>query len=185
MSLADRAAAPGQARPPNWADRVAGGLERVLDVVLGTMLLVIAVSIIWQVIGRYVFDKAPSWSEEVARQVMVWIALLGAGATLRSGNHITVLALLDRLPPRAERVVLAIRDALVALIAVVICVYGYDFAQLNDFQDSAALEIPMSIVYSGLWIGGGLLIVMLALCRLGNWGDWTRPRNDPHAGEIL
>jgi len=158
----------------NWADRLATGIERVLDVVLGLMLLVMTSAVVWQVFGRYVLDKAPSWSEELARYLVIWMTMLGASAVLRSGGHITITALLDALPRNLARAVVLVRDLLLLLCALVLVWFGYQFAEINGFQSSAAFEVPMSYVYGSLWVGAALLIVMLGLSRLGRRGDWTR-----------
>jgi TRAP-type C4-dicarboxylate transport system permease small subunit len=41
------------------------------------------------------------------------------------------------------------------------------FALLNAEQDSAALEIPMSIPYSAMAVGAVLMALVLTLARLG------------------
>ena len=63
-----------------------------------------------QVFARYVLERAPSWSEELAGFLMVWLTMLGAAAVLRGGGHISVTVLTDRLPPRLLRIALALRD---------------------------------------------------------------------------
>lgn len=162
-------------KPPGWAERVAAAIELGLNLVLAAMLLVMTASVVWQVFGRYVLDNAPSWSEEVARYLMAWITMIGSAAVLRSGGHITVTVLVDRLQAGTRRAVLLVRDLAVVLAAGVMAWYGYEFAELNAFQDSAALEIPMSVTYAALWIGPALLLLVLLLIRLGRSSDWTSP----------
>ena len=48
-----------------WAVRI----EKTLDILLGLMLLALALSLFYQVFGRYVIGKAPGWTEEVARML--------------------------------------------------------------------------------------------------------------------
>jgi TRAP-type C4-dicarboxylate transport system permease small subunit len=157
------------------ADRIADAIERGLNLILAAMLLVMTVSVIWQVFGRYVVGRAPGWSEEVARYLMVWITMIGSAAVLRTGGHITVTVLVDRLHAGTRRIVLLVRDLAVVIAAGVMVWYGYEFAELNSFQDSAALEIPMSVTYAALWIGPALVLLVLLLIRLGRRSDWTSP----------
>ena len=65
-------------------------IERLLDVVLGLMLLTLALALFYQVFGRYVIGRAPAWTEEVARMLVAWMAMLGTGACLRNGGHVAV-----------------------------------------------------------------------------------------------
>jgi hypothetical protein len=72
-------------------------LEKLLDTVLGLMLLAVALALFYQVFGRYVIGRAPGWTEEVARMLVAWMAMLGAAACLRGGGHIAVGALVNAL----------------------------------------------------------------------------------------
>ena len=126
-----------------WAVRI----ERSLDVILGLMLLALALALFYQVFGRYVIGRAPSWTEEVARMLVAWMAMLGTGACLRDGGHVAVGVLVNSVAPRVRA--------------------GLRFAMLNADQESAALEIPMSIPYSAMAVGAVLLALVLSLARLG------------------
>lgn len=156
-----------EVRPPNsmiaWAMRI----ERVLDVILGIMLLVLVLALFYQVFGRYVIGRAPGWTEEVARMLVAWMAMLGTGACLRNGGHIAVGVLVNSVPPRLRLVLLAVRDVAVMATAGVMAWAGVRFAMLNADQESAALEIPMSIPYSAMAVGAVLMALVLALSRLG------------------
>lgn len=148
------------------ADRTATALERLLDALVGAMILVMTVAIIWQVFARYVLDAAPGWSEELSRYLMMWVTLLGGAAVLRSGGHISVTALFDWLPRRMHPALLALRDlAMVAALATLFW-YGWGYAAINAVQESAAMEIRKSIIYTALPLGAALTMLMLVLARL-------------------
>ena len=145
---------------------IARGIERTLDLLLGSAIAVMVGSMIWQVIGRYVFNKAPGWSEELARFMMLWLTMLGSAAAVRSGGHLSVTALVDGLGPRALSVVLAFRDAVMVGACGLLAWQGLLFAQLNGAQESAAMEIPMTVPYAAMPAGAALIIVMVVLSRL-------------------
>lgn len=156
-----------EVRPPNAAIAWAMRIERTLDAILGLMLLAVALILFYQVFGRYVIGRAPAWTEEVSRMLVAWMAMLGTGACLRNGGHISVGALVNAVPPRIRVVLLAVRDLLVMATAGVMAWAGVRFAMLNADQDSAALEIPMAIPYSAMAVGAALLALVLTLARLG------------------
>ena len=160
---------------------LARGIERTLDALLGGGIAVMVVSMVWQVIGRYVFSRAPGWSEELARFLMLWITMLGSAAALRGGGHLAVTSLVDGLPARALRVVLALRDAATVAAAGLLVWYGFEFAQLNGAQESAAMEIPMTVPYAALPAGGALIVVMVALARWLDGGYATQPSGEGSA----
>ena len=152
---------------PHWAIAWAMRLEKLLDTVLGLMLLVVALVLFYQVFGRYVIGRAPGWTEEVARMLVAWMAMLGAAACLRGGGHIAVGALVNAMPSGVRTVLLGGRDLAILATAGVLGWAGARFATLNGSQDSAALEIPMSIPYSAMGVGAVLLALMLILARMG------------------
>lgn len=148
------------------AARAAAALERLLDVLVGAMILVMAATIVWQVFARYVLDAAPGWSEELARFLMIWVTLLGGAAVLRGGGHIAVTALLDWVPTRFHGAVLALRDIALLVALIVLVRYGWDYAALNAVQESAALEVPKSVIYAALPLGAVLTMTLLVLARI-------------------
>jgi len=154
-------------RPPHAAIAWAMRIERSLDVILGLMLLAVTLALFYQVFGRYVIGRAPAWTEEVARMLVAWMAMLGTGACLREGGHVAVGALVNSVPPRVRWVLLALRDVAVIATAGVMAWAGVRFAMLNAGQDSAALEIPMTIPYAAMAVGAVLMALVLTLARLG------------------
>lgn len=152
--------------PPPRAARLAARLESLLDGLMAVALVVMLASMLYQVFGRYVLDHAPSWAEELARYLMVWMTMLGSAAVLRGAGHISVTTLVDSLPPAALAVVLALRDAALVATSGVLAWWGVQFAQMNGVQESAAMEIPMSIPYAALPAGAVLIILMVLLARL-------------------
>lgn len=141
-------------------------IERLLDGLLAIGILVMAVSMAWQVIGRYAFGRAPGWSEELCRFLMLWVTMLGSAAVLRRGGHLTVTALLDVLPGPARTFLLALRDALMVGVCSLLAWQGWLFAELNGAQDSAAMEIAMTWPYAAIPVGGTLILVMVMAARL-------------------
>ncbi|OHZ01617.1 TRAP transporter small permease [Salinicola sp. MIT1003] len=150
-------------------------IRYLLDIVLGSMMFVMCVVMAWQVFARYVLGDASSWSAEVARSLMVWMAMVGSAAVIQRGGHVTVTVLLDRLPLTIKGGILVIRDLIMLIILGVMFFYGLSFAEMNAIQLSAALEISMAWIYASLWVGSALMAVVLVLIRLERRApDWTR-----------
>ncbi|MEX0760040.1 MAG: TRAP transporter small permease [Tistlia sp.] len=147
--------------------RVADAIERLLDAILLLAISVMVVAICWQVFGRYVLNHSPVWTEEVARFLMAWIALLGSAAVLRRRGHIAVTFVVDLLPRPVALAVGLIRDLLILVMACALGWYGYGFAVIGGRRDSAALEIPMFYPYLAIPVGATFIAVLLVLARAG------------------
>src|SRR5690606_5872286 len=57
---------------------------------------------------RYLTNFSIPWAEEVARYMMVWMTLIGAGLTLRYGGHVAISNVMEMLSPRAQRLLRAL-----------------------------------------------------------------------------
>lgn len=148
------------------AARLCAAIERALDALIAVALVVMVAAMVHQVFGRYVLGRAPSWSEELARFLMVWLTMLGSAAVLRGGSHIAVTVLTDRLPRPLLRLALAARDTIVVATCGTLVWWGLAFARLNGAQESAALEIPMTVPYVALPAGMTLIVLMVFFARL-------------------
>ncbi|MEX2518064.1 MAG: TRAP transporter small permease [Paracoccaceae bacterium] len=146
---------------------LARAIERALDVFLLIAISMMLVSICIQVAGRYLFGYAPSWTEEVARFLVIWVTMVGSAVMLRRGGHIAVTVAVDALPRRLGLAVGWLRDALILIMAGALAYYGYMFAVIGGRRDSAALEIPMYYPYLAIPVGAALIALLLTLSRAG------------------
>ena len=154
-------------------------LERLLDVLMAVALAVMVTTISYQVFGRYVLGKAPSWTEELTRFLLIWMTMLGSAASLRHGGHITVTFLVEMLNPFWQAIFLIIRDVFLVAAAGIFMYFGTRFAMLNGAQESAALEIQMMIPYAALPVCGLLILLLVGITR------WARSPINVAQGEFI
>jgi TRAP-type C4-dicarboxylate transport system permease small subunit len=64
--------------------------------VLGLVLLIAAV--LYQVIGRYVFNDTPTWAESGAVLLVLYVTMLGMAVGVRDAGHIGLESLLVLVP---------------------------------------------------------------------------------------
>lgn len=136
-------------------------LERVVAALLAT----IAALVVYQVVARYALGRPPSWTEELARYLQVWLVLLASPICLRRGLHLAVDYLTPGLPPRAKRVVRSLNHLLVGLFGVVLTVFGVRMLPVASLQVSPALGISMFWPYLAVPTSG-LLITLVAAALL-------------------
>lgn len=141
-------------------------VERVLDKVLIALFLTMVVAIVWQVVARYVFSAPTIWSEELARFLMVWVAMLGSAYVLEHGDHIAVTVFVDIMPEPVQRVLEWVRDLIVIAMAGGLAYYGYGFAVSGGRRVSTGLGLPMSYAYAAIPIGAVLIAFFLLARRL-------------------
>lgn len=92
-------------------------LGRIWGWAAGLPLAVLVVVTIVAVFMRYVVNAPLQWTEEVSGLLMIWIVMVGAIATERDGQHLTIPMLTDALP---RRLAAGIEVAINALSIVVL-----------------------------------------------------------------
>lgn len=139
-------------------------------VVSGAMFFVLFL----QVISRYVFNAAFSWSEELALILFVWSIYLGACAAIRKHQHLRLEIVIDKLKPKARLVIDLIGNFVFASFNVIIMfgVIPIVMRMFNAGTSTAVLAIPKWINYAMLPTMFTLMIFRLmqdSIIRVGEY----------------
>lgn len=140
-------------------------LRSLLMLLMGVMVLVVS----WQVVSRYLLASPSSWTEEVARFLLIWIGMLGAAYAFRTRMHIGLDLLPNGLTGVSSRRLHGFTQGVIILFALTVLVAGGGNLVLLTWelrQTSAALELPIAVVYSVIPLTG-VLIVLYALAAFG------------------
>jgi TRAP-type transport system small permease protein len=151
------------AGPVRLFDRVENWLAAAIRFALGGVLAVMVVVVTYQVFSRF-HGLLPFWggTEEIARGLFVWLVMLGASLAVRSREHFIVDVLPNATPPVVQRT-LHIAVALVVLtVALVLVVYGWDFAVSGFKRRSLVTHLPAVWSYSAI-VTGAVLMTVFAL----------------------
>ena len=85
--------------------------------VVGLVLLIMAV--LYQVIGRYVFNDSPTWAESGAVLLVLYVTMLGMAVGVRDAGHIGLESLLVLAPENVRLKMELLIHGLVLLFGVV------------------------------------------------------------------
>lgn len=151
---------------PPWHRRVRSRIDTVLGTLIAVLLATMVVDVLWQVVSRDVLGAPSPWSEELARYLLVWLTLFGAAYAVGQQRHLAI----DWLPGRAtgkRRLRLAmLSHFMVALFALIVLVVGGgSLAGLVHRlgQHSAALGLPLALLYAALPLSGLLTMAYAGL----------------------
>ncbi|WP_427184587.1 TRAP transporter small permease [Bordetella bronchialis] len=81
--------------------------------VAGLVCLIAAVG--FQIFGRHVLNRTPTWAESIAMLLVLYVTMLGAAVGVRDAGHIGFESLLEALPPAGKRRMEIFIHALVCL----------------------------------------------------------------------
>lgn len=132
-------------------------VDRGLGIVLISLMGIAVINVLWQVFSRFVMGNPSSFTQELARFLLIWIGVLGAGYGVGQHDHLA-LELLPEYLERPARTWLQIGiQSFIALFAIGVLIGGglrLVYIQLSLGQASASLEIPFGYVYLALPLSG-------------------------------
>ncbi|WP_276754901.1 TRAP transporter small permease [Pseudoalteromonas marina] len=136
-------------------------IDKFLRVLLAIMLTLLVIDVTWQVLTRFVLPQPSSFTEEVARFLLIWISLLGGAYAYREHSHLGFDLIVRNLTASKARNVFKFCCFLVAVFAItVLIIGGSNLVHLTWTlgQHSAVLNVPMAGVYLVLPLSGLLFL---------------------------
>ena len=127
-----------------------------------TALVLISAVIPWAVFTRYVLNSAASWPEPLAILLTIVLTFIGAAAGYRLNLHMNVSYFADRLPPHGRWLVDLVVQALMAMIATFMIVWGERLVEVtwhNTIADFPFLSV--GVTYLPIPIGGLCLLLFI------------------------
>ena len=136
-------------------------IDKILGNFLAILMGIMTIDVLWGVFTRYAMGSQASWTEELARFLLIWIGILGAAYAAGKDMHLAIDLLRPRLNNSGQKRLYLLISSLIIIFAFVVMVVGgirliYITQVLG--QLSPALRIPMAVVYSVVPLSGLLVI---------------------------
>lgn len=140
-------------------------LLRAIEFLLVAIFSLLVLDVLGQVFGRYVLNQSFSFTEEFARFALIWLTILGAAYLNGRREHLSMDYWLNKLSPENRKRRLKIIELMMAVFALVVMVVGGGnlvYTTLRLGQRSAAMQVPLGLVYAIVPVSG-LLIVFFSI----------------------
>lgn len=151
-------------------------LRRTIDKVLAWLVIglmgLAVLNVLWQVVTRWVLQDPSSYTEELARYLLIWVGLLGAAYAAGQKLHLAIELLPSKLSERGRNVLELAIEGCVFLFAFAVMVVGglrLVTLTLRFEQVSAALGVPLGYVYLAIPLSGLLIMFYAAGDILERW----------------
>jgi TRAP-type C4-dicarboxylate transport system permease small subunit len=140
-------------------------LRKKVDKILGYALILImgimVINVLWQVFTRFIVGIPSSFTDELARYLMIWLGILGAAYVSGQNMHVAI----DVLPLRAsaktqKKLKLIVYIMIIAFAVLAMVMGGLRLVYITYVLDqhSPALQIPLAAVYFAIPLSGALII---------------------------
>jgi TRAP-type C4-dicarboxylate transport system permease small subunit len=144
------------------ADKAVSGFCKIALLVCACIMIV---SAFLQVFFRTFIGNPLSWTDELCRYSMVWLAFIGSGYAIKLRSHIAIDILKEFISERTKTVIGKFNTVATILFALVMIFFGVILSSNNMGQITPGLKLPMGLVYLAIPVGG-LIIVFYALLEL-------------------
>lgn len=140
-------------------------LREKIDKTLANSLIIImsvmVVNVLWQVFTRYIMGDPSSFTDELARYLMIWIGVLGAAYVSGKNMHVAINVLPKKFSkPTQKKITLFVNLLIIVFVFTALIIGGLRLVYITYIleQHSPSLQIPLAVVYLVLPISGSLII---------------------------
>ena len=137
-------------------------LRHPLEAFLCLLLVALVALIFTQVVTRYVLQVSLSWSEELARYLLMWLAMLSAAYGFKTRAHFALVFLVRRLPAGGRRAVSMVVPVLVCALLAVFVLKAAEITWSVRNQFGPATGLSKAVPYSSGVAGGVLMFWYVA-----------------------
>ena len=134
-------------------------MDRILQAGIIVTITGLVGVVMVQVVARYGFVKAPSWTEEAARFLFLFIIAFAAGLAVKEKAYVNVDVIFNLLPRKLGQALNILIYIALVMFSAVIFVQAIKFAELGTMQRSSVLLLPMQYVFGTVAISGFFLTI--------------------------
>jgi len=138
------------------------------------MFAVMFLSLVVQVVLRFVFRAPAAWTEELATIAFVWVIFWGTAFSVPLAAHVAVDFIVPRFAPPVRRVLYALGLAALALCFLWALPGTADYLRFMMRERTPVLELPFGIVYS-VFLAAVLMVALRCLAAIAR----PDPTNGP------
>lgn len=140
-------------------------IKNSIDAVLKWIVIIImagmTVNVLWQVFSRFIMQSPSSFTEELARYMLVWLGILGASYVAGQKMHLAIDLLSTKLQGKSKSILEITIQVFVFIFAFFVMFIGGIRLVTITFtlnQISAALQVQLGYIYLVLPISGFLMM---------------------------
>ncbi|RCW62216.1 MULTISPECIES: TRAP transporter small permease [Halanaerobium] len=120
---------------------------------------ILVITVLTGVFFRYIIRDSLSWTEELARYLMIWAALLAVSVGIKDKEHVGIQLLIKQFPPIITKLITFVVYVITIVFLTVLTFKGYQVAVKAQNQLSLALNISMFWPLMSIPVSGFLAII--------------------------
>jgi TRAP-type C4-dicarboxylate transport system permease small subunit len=140
-------------------------IKNSIDAILKWIVIIImagmTINVLWQVFSRFILETPSSFTEELARYMLVWLGILGASYVAGQKMHLAIDLLSTKLEGKSKSILEIVIQLFVFVFAFFVMFIGGIRLITITFtlnQISAALQIQLGYIYLVVPLSGLLMM---------------------------
>jgi TRAP-type C4-dicarboxylate transport system permease small subunit len=113
----------------------------------------LAATVFYQFFTRYALNDSASWTEEIARYLLICTVFVGASVSVRKNSHIHVDIFYRFMPPRMARTLSTFVDVIKIVFFGYAAYLTYLLMEKIGKQQMAIIDWPIGIIYGFVLFG--------------------------------
>ncbi len=141
------------------------GFQRWADLIGAGVFAVLFLSLVVQVVRRFVFGTPAAWTEELATIAFVWVIFWGTAFALPLSAHVAVDFVVPRFAPRVQRALYALGLAALGGCFLWALPGIADYLRFMMRERTPVLDWPYGVVYS-VFLAAAVMVVLRCLAAI-------------------
>jgi TRAP-type C4-dicarboxylate transport system permease small subunit len=138
-------------------------LSRAVEFTVCILMVLLVLDVWLGIFVRYLSDLPLTFTEEAARYLMIWMALLAVSVGISRRAHIGVLFIFDRTKGMSRHLLMGFIDLLGFAFFVFLLYYGIGFTIDGARRLTMIYDIPKSLPFAAVPVSCLLAAVQIAL----------------------
>jgi len=130
---------------------------------------VLAATVFYQFFTRYALNDSASWTEEIARYLLICMVFIGAAIGVRKNTHIQVDIFYRFLPAPVARTVSTLVDVVRVMFFGYAVYLTYALMMKIGKQQMAIIDWPIGLIYAMVILGFMLMCFRAVLALVKHW----------------
>jgi TRAP-type C4-dicarboxylate transport system permease small subunit len=136
-----------------------------MDFILKYIIVALALGMLFiifvQIVTRYILNYPLSWSEELARYLMIWLTFLGTAVAVGKKGHIIIDFVIRYIPKKYQIYDDMVVSLITAMYLVIIIYSSYQIMPVIVGSITPTLQISYVYVYAAIPISSLITILYL------------------------
>jgi TRAP-type C4-dicarboxylate transport system permease small subunit len=136
-------------------------VDYFVEIALAFLLSLMTLNVLWQVFSRFILANPSSFTEELARYLLIWLGILGAAYVTGKKMHLAIDYFVNKLGSKGQKYLKTFIYLLVFSFALFIMLVGGTnlvSITLHLRQTTSTLGIQLGYVYLIVPISGLLIM---------------------------